>query len=61
MVNFGGAIDFIVALSWLAEIEKILDEGIQCDDEGKARIASFLLEGDAKNWWINEKALRDYT
>ena len=49
-VGFDGSTDSMVALSWLDDIKKILDEGMQCPDEDKVRIAGFLLGGSARKW-----------
>ena len=48
-VNYDGATDPMVALSWLGDTEKILDEGMQCPDEDRVRIAGFLLGGNARS------------
>ena len=50
-VGFYGSTDPMVALSWLDDTEKILDEGMQCPDENRVRIAGFLLGGSARKWW----------
>ncbi|XP_060673893.1 uncharacterized protein LOC132804029 [Ziziphus jujuba] len=42
-------------------MEKILKEGIQCPDEGMARISGFMLEGDSWKWWKVEKTRRRHT
>ncbi|XP_060676407.1 spermidine hydroxycinnamoyl transferase [Ziziphus jujuba] len=42
-VGFDGSMDLVVALSWLDDMEKVLDEGMQCPDEDRIRIASFML------------------
>ena len=42
-VGFDGSTDPMVALSWLDDTEKILDEGMQCPNEDRVRIAGFLL------------------
>ena len=47
-VDYDGATDPMVALSWLGDTEKILDEGMQCPDEDRVRIAGFLLGGNAR-------------
>ena len=44
-VVFDGTTDPMVALSWLDYTEKILDEGMQCPDEDKVRIAWFCSGG----------------
>ena len=38
-----------------------MDEGIQCPDEDKVRIAGFLLGGSAKKWWAYERTRRRHT
>ena len=47
-MGFDGSTDPMVALSWLDDTEKILDEGMQCPDEDRVRIAGFLLGGSAR-------------
>ena len=49
-VDYDGATDPMVALSWLDDTEKILDEGMQCSDEDRVRIAGFLLGSNARKW-----------
>ena len=49
-VGFDGSTDPMVALSWLDDTEKILDEGMQCPDEERVRIDCFLLRGSARKW-----------
>ncbi|GJV21084.1 zinc finger, CCHC-type, retrotransposon gag domain protein [Tanacetum coccineum] len=36
--------------NWIAHIEKIF-EVLGCDDQFKARLATYKLEGDAHSWW----------
>ena len=60
-VGFDGSTDSVVALSWLDDTEKILDEGMQCPDEDKVRIAGFLLGGSARKWWVYERTKRRHT
>ena len=36
--------------AWLLKVEKIL-ESMECPEEKWVRLASFLLEGDADQWW----------
>ena len=60
-VGFDGAMDPMVALSWLDDTEKILDEGMQCPDEDRVRIAGFLLGGNARKWWAYEKTRKCHT
>ena len=42
-VSFDGSTNPMVALSWLDDTEKILDEGMHCPNEDRVRIAGFLL------------------
>ena len=60
-VGFDGATDPMVALSWLDDTEKILDEGMQCLYEDKVRIAGFLLLGNARKWWAYERTRKRHT
>ena len=60
-MGFDGSTDPMVALSWLDDTEKILDEGMQCPDEDRVRIAGFLLEGSARKWWAYERTRRCHT
>ena len=49
-VGFDGSTDSMVDLSWLDDTKKILDEGMQCLDEDKVRIAGFMLGGSSRKW-----------
>ena len=60
-VGFNGSTDPMVALSWLDDTEKILDEGMQCPDEDRVRIAGFLLGSSARKWWVYERTRRRHT
>ena len=60
-VHYDGATDPLVALSWLGDTEKILDEGMQCPDEDRVRIAGFLLGGNARKWWAYERTRKRHT
>ena len=60
-VGFDGSTEPMVALSWLDDTEKILDEGMQCMDEHRVRIAGFLLGGSARKWWAYERTRRHHT
>ena len=60
-MGFDGSTDTMVALSWLDDIEKILDEGMQCPDEDRVRIAGFLLGGSARKWWAYERTRKHHT
>ena len=51
----------MVVLSWLDDIEKILDEAMQCPDEDRVRIAGFLLGGSARKWWAYERTRKCHT
>nr|GEW01316.1 hypothetical protein [Tanacetum cinerariifolium] len=44
----------VEAENWIAHIEKIF-EVLGCDDQFKARLATYKLEGDAHSWWIAYK------
>ena len=60
-VGFNGSMDPMVALSWLDDTEKILDEGMQCPDEDRVRIAGLLLGGSARKWWVYERTRKRHT
>ena len=60
-VGFDGATNPMVALSWLDDTEKSLDEGMQCPDEDRVKIAGFLLEGNARKWWAYERTRKRHT
>ena len=60
-VGFDGATDPMVALSWLDDTEKILDEGMQCPDEDRVRIARFLLGGNVRKWWAYDRTRKRHT
>ena len=60
-VGFYGSTDPTVALSWLDDTEKILDEGMQCPDEDRVRIAGFLPRGSARKWWAYERIRKCHT
>ena len=60
-VGFDGAIDPMVALSWLDDTEKILDEGMQCPDEDRVRVVGFMLGGNARKWWAYERTRKRHT
>ena len=47
-MGFDGSTDPMVALSWLDDMENILDEGMQCTDEDRVRIAGFSARGKCK-------------
>ena len=61
VVGFDDATDPMVALSWLDDTEKILDEGMQCPDEDRVRIAGFLLGGNARKSWAYERTRKRHT
>ena len=60
-VGFDGSTDPMVALSWLDDTKRILDEGMQCPDEDRVRIVGFLLEVSARKWWAYERTKRCHT
>ena len=60
-MGFDGSMDPMVALSWLDDTEKILDEGMQRPDEDRVRIAGFLLGGSARKWWAYERTRKRHT
>ena len=59
--NFNSTTDPSKALFWLFETEKILEEGMQCLDEDKVRIAGFILGGDAHKWWVMKRDIKLHT
>ena len=61
VVGFDGSTDPMVALSWLEDTEKILDEGMQCPNEDRVRIAGFLLGDSARKWWAYERTRKRHT
>ena len=60
-MGYDGGTDPMVALCWLDDTEKILDEGMQCPDEDRVRIAGFLLGGNARKWWAYERTRKRHT
>ncbi len=56
--GFVGATNPEGASVWLSELEKVLDEEMQCSDAKKLRIAEFLLSGKARSWWSLERSVR---
>ncbi|GJY43622.1 zinc finger, CCHC-type, retrotransposon gag domain protein, partial [Tanacetum coccineum] len=48
--TFSSASTPVEAKNWIAHIKKIF-EVLGCDDQFKARLATYKLEGDAHNWW----------
>ena len=61
VMGFDGATDPMMALSFLDDTEKILDEGMQCPDEDRVRIVRFLLRGNARKWWAYERTRKRHT
>ncbi|CAA3003162.1 uncharacterized protein LOC111369392 isoform X1, partial [Olea europaea subsp. europaea] len=47
---FTGTADPVDAESWMVRIERIFDF-MDCPDDRKLRLATFLLEGSAYDWW----------
>ena len=60
-VGYDGVTDPMVALSWLDDTEKILDEGMQCLNEERVRIVGFMLGGNARKWWAYERTRKRHT
>ena len=52
--SFSGEYDPVAAEGWLQEIEGIFDVA-PCTEENKVIHATFILKGEAKNWWKNTK------
>ncbi|GKB23850.1 putative nucleotidyltransferase, ribonuclease H, partial [Tanacetum coccineum] len=48
--TFSSASTPVEAENWIAHIEKIF-EVLECDDQFKARLVTYKLEGDAHSWW----------
>ena len=60
-VGYDGATDPMLALSWLDDTEKILDEGMQCPNEDTVKIARFLLGGNSRKRWAYERTRKRHT
>ena len=45
-----GAIDPLVAKEWLKKLDAIF-EVMEVIEEQKLSLATFMLKGDARNWW----------
>ncbi|GJZ61031.1 zinc finger, CCHC-type, retrotransposon gag domain protein [Tanacetum coccineum] len=54
--NFSSVSTPVEAENWITHIEKIFDV-LGCDDQFKARLATYKLEGDAHSWWMAYKIL----
>ncbi|GKC65693.1 putative reverse transcriptase domain-containing protein [Tanacetum coccineum] len=52
--TFSSAYTPVEAENWISHIEKIF-EVLGCDDQFKARLATYKLEGDAHSWWMAYK------
>ncbi|GKC09835.1 hypothetical protein Tco_1001445, partial [Tanacetum coccineum] len=52
--TFSSASTLVKVESWISHIEKIF-EVLGCDDQFKARLATYKLEGDAHSWWRTYK------
>ncbi|GKD00515.1 zinc finger, CCHC-type, retrotransposon gag domain protein [Tanacetum coccineum] len=52
--TFSSASTPVEAENWIAHIEKIF-EVLGCDDQFKARLVTYKLEGDAHSWWMAYK------
>ncbi|PWA65428.1 zinc finger, CCHC-type, Retrotransposon gag domain protein [Artemisia annua] len=55
--SFSSASSPSEAEDWLGHIEKLF-EVLGCEDEFKARLATYKFEGDALNWWKSYKAAK---
>ncbi|GKE59434.1 hypothetical protein Tco_1498619 [Tanacetum coccineum] len=49
-LTFSSAPTLVETENWIAHIEKIF-EVLGCDNQFKARLATYKLEGDAHSWW----------
>nr|GEU51750.1 hypothetical protein [Tanacetum cinerariifolium] len=56
--TFSSASTPVEAENWIAHIEKIF-EVLGCDDQFKARLATYKLEGDAHSWWRAYKQAKE--
>ena len=52
---FTGAVTPTEAEEWLEELETVLD-ALRTEDEDRMIFTEFLLHGEARQWWKNEKA-----
>lgn len=55
IMTFEGTTNPLAISAWLATVDKILKEGIQCLDEDKVMITTFLLKSDGRIWWAGER------
>ncbi|XP_038990409.1 alpha/beta-gliadin clone PW8142-like [Phoenix dactylifera] len=51
---FKGTADPMEAVSWLKQMEKVF-QALRCPDEEKVLFATFMLQGEAADWWEMEK------
>ncbi|XP_058075812.1 uncharacterized protein LOC131224307 [Magnolia sinica] len=49
-LTFEGALDLVQAERWLARISKIM-RPLKCTNSQMVNLATYLLEGEAENWW----------
>uniref|UniRef100_A0A804K783 non-specific serine/threonine protein kinase n=1 Tax=Musa acuminata subsp. malaccensis TaxID=214687 RepID=A0A804K783_MUSAM len=54
--SFNGEPDQMVAEQWMMRIEKIFDV-LNCPDDKKVYLATFMLEGEAEHWWRTMKRI----
>ena len=54
--SFGGEPDPMVAEQWMMRMEKIFDV-LNCPDDKKVPLATFMLEGEAEHWWRTMKRI----
>lgn len=54
--TFDGKRDPLLAKRWIRQVEKTF-EVIECAEERKVPLASFILEENADSWWITKKRI----
>ncbi|XP_057965289.1 uncharacterized protein LOC131155858 [Malania oleifera] len=57
--NFVGGPDLVVAENWVQEIEEIMTV-LGCRDKQKFLYATFKMTGDARQWWLSVKLLKEW-
>ncbi|XP_057476958.1 uncharacterized protein LOC130764673 [Actinidia eriantha] len=56
--EFVGAIDPLVAEEWLKKLDAIF-EVMEVTDEQKLTLATFMLRGEARNWWESMRRMQN--
>ena len=56
--SFSGEPDPMVAEQWMMRMEKIFDV-LNCPDDKKVSLATFMLEGEAEHWWRTMKRISE--